>query len=100
MIGVALLIVSVLVFITWFILEFKRLKHRIFAIFIIVFIIFLYLSMTIVFKYKNVDYKTIPGIMDATKIYFSWLFSVSGNFKSITTNAIQMDWSGNNQTAK
>jgi len=42
-----------------------------------------------------VDLKTVPGLFKAVKIYFSWLGSVLGNMKSITTNAIKMDWNGN-----
>lgn len=95
MIEVALFAVVVLVFLTWFMLEYKRLKHRIFAIFLIVIILFMYFSFLIAFKGKEIDYKSVSGIIEAGKVYMNWLFFASGNFKSITTNAIQMDWKGN-----
>lgn len=95
MIGVALFTVSILVIVVWFLLEFKRLKHRLFAVFIICLILFLFFSGAYVFKDKEFDYKTVPGILSMMKTYCSWMFSVSGNFKTITSNAVHMDWSGN-----
>jgi len=44
------------------------------------------------FQDRAVDLSTISGMTDATKLYFSWLFSVFGNFKTITAGAIQLDW--------
>lgn len=86
----------------WFFLEFKRMKHKVFALFLIGLVLFIFFSAVFVFNGKEVDYKTGPGVMSATKVYFSWLGSVFGNFKTITTNAIKMDWKGNegNSTKK
>jgi hypothetical protein len=95
MIGVTLFIVAVVVIAIWVFIEIKRLKHKIFAVFLICLILFGYFSFLFVFKGKDINYKSIPGVIDATKIYFNWLFSIVGNFKSITTNAVKMDWQGN-----
>ncbi len=94
-IGIALFIILALIVVIWAFIELKRFRHKIFAIFLICLVIFLYLSTTVVFKGKDINLKTVPGITTATKIYFSWLGSIFGNLKTITANAIQMDWKGN-----
>lgn len=93
--GVALLVVAVLVIGIWVVIEVKRIKHKLFAMFLIGLILFLYISMVFVFKGQDIDYKTVSGVGYAAKLYMSWLGSVAGNFKSMTSHAVKMDWSGN-----
>ncbi len=97
-IGVTLLIVGILIIAIWVLVELKRFRHKFFAIFLIALILFSYLSFTLILKGKNIDLKTSSGIIQAGKLYFSWLGSIFGNFKTITTNAIKMDWAGQNRT--
>lgn len=99
-VGITLLVVAVLIAAIWILIEFKRLKHKIFAIALIGLILFTYLSFTLVIKDKGVDLKTPGGWLDASKLYFSWLGSLFGNFKSITTHAISLDWTGENKTSE
>ena len=75
-----------------------RLKHKLFAIFLIALILFLYISTSLVFREEDIDFKSVSGVMDATKIYFSWLGSAFGNMKTITTYAVKMDWRSNETT--
>jgi hypothetical protein len=97
-IGVAIFIVGILIAVVWLMLEFKKFRHKYFAIFLIVLILFTYLSFTYVIRGKNVDFGTVSGVINAGKLYFSWLGSLFGNLKFITTNAVKMDWSGQNST--
>ncbi len=90
-----LIIVGVLVISVWLIIEFKRFKHKILAMFLIALIIFTYVSFAITLKGQEVDFTSVKGIRQASKLYFSWLGSVFGNLKSITTNAIKMNWRSN-----
>tara|TARA_Y100000296_G_C5164056_1_gene253531 strand:- start:1588 stop:1914 length:327 start_codon:yes stop_codon:yes gene_type:complete len=94
-----ILIVSAIIILVWILIEFKRFRHKIFAIFLMVLIVFLYLGGVVVFQDKTIDFSSYSGIMDATKIYFSWLGSIFGNFKTMTAGAIQLDWKGVNETA-
>lgn len=84
-----------LIVLIWLMIEFKRMRHKTFAFFLIFLILFLFFSFAFVFSEKNVDYKTGSGIIEAGKIYLSWLGTLFNNLKSITTNAIKMDWKGN-----
>ena len=94
-VGITLFIVAVLIIAIWGVIEIKRFKHKLFAIFLIVLILFTYLSFTITLRGQEIDYTTISGMMTATKLYFSWLVSIFGNLKTMTTHAIRMDWNGN-----
>ena len=98
-IGITLFVVAVLIVAIWVLIELKRFKHKIFAIFLIALILFSYISASVIFRGQEIDFKTISGLVKATKIYFSWLGSVFLNVKSITTNAVKMDWAVN-ETAK
>lgn len=91
-VGVAVLVISVLIIAIWIIIEVKRLKHKLFAIFLIGLILFAYLSFTFSLRGQDIDFKTVPGMIEASKIYFSWIGSAFSNMKSITSNAIKMDW--------
>ena len=82
----------------WILMEVKRLKHKLFAIFLVMLLILGFVSTTYIFKNQDIDYATLPGIVTATKIYFSWLVSIFNNTKTITANAIKMDWSADNST--
>ncbi|MFH1592175.1 MAG: hypothetical protein ABIB47_02295, partial [Candidatus Woesearchaeota archaeon] len=71
-VGLALLVISVLIIAIWVFIEFKRMRHKIFAIFIIVLIIFSYVSFSLVLKGQDIDYTTASGVGQATKLYFLW----------------------------
>lgn len=94
-VGITIFIIAALIIVIWIVIEVKRMKHKIFAIFLIALILFLYISSTFVFKGHDINFKTVSGMTTATKLYFSWLGSIFGNMKSITTSAVKMDWKGN-----
>jgi len=95
-IGPTILIVAVLIIAIWIIIELKRFKHKIFAILLIALILFTYVSFSVVLKNQGIDYKTVPGVISASKLYLSWLGSLFGNVKSVTAHVVKMDWVGNN----
>ncbi len=95
MIGVTLLIVAVLIAAIWIVIEMQRLRHKFFAFFLIGLILFLYISGYFVLGDKEIDYTSFSGVLEAGGLYFSWIGSIFGNVVSITSNAIKMDWGGN-----
>jgi len=97
-IGVTFMIIAILIIAIWILIELKRLRHKIFAIFLIALILFLYISITFTLKGQDIDFGTSEGMIRASKIYFAWLGSAFENIKSITTNAINMDWSTKNSS--
>jgi len=97
-IGTTLLVVAVLIISIWVIIEIKRFKHKLFAIFLIILILFTYFSFIAVIKGENIDFKSAAGLKEAGQLYVSWLGSIFGNLKAITTHAIDMDWKHINET--
>jgi hypothetical protein len=91
-IGVTFFIIAILTVSIWVIIEFKRLKHKLLAMFLIGLILFTYLSFTASIKGKEVDIKTIPGIIEAGKLYLAWMGGLFSNMKSITAYALKQDW--------
>lgn len=92
--GVAVFILAIVIIAVYLIIELKRFRHKIFAIFLILLILFIYFSVASVFNGRDVDYKSVSGLINAFKIYWAWLVSAFGNLKTITTNAIKMNWGG------
>ena len=98
-IGVTFVILAVVVVAIWLIIEAKRLKHKVFAIFLIFLIIFTYVSFAVVIKNnENADLKTTSGWMNAGKLYLSWLGGIFQNVKSITAYAFKQEWGNVNES--
>lgn len=89
------IILGILVFLALFFLKMKRFQHRFFALFVILFLIFLFVSGYRVINQANVDITTAEGIYKISSLYFGWLAQVVGNVISITGEVISMDWTGN-----
>lgn len=91
--GVIILIAAVYV-----IFEFKRWKHKLFALLLIGLILFGFFSFNLAFKGQTVQLTSIAGVEQASQIYFSWLANSFNNVKIVTTQAIKMNWASNNTT--
>jgi len=98
-IGTTVLIVAGIVVLIWVFVELKRFKHKIFAMFLIALILFSYLGFMASIKGQDINFKSIDGLKTAGSLYLSWIGNVFKNMKSITTNAIKMDWRSENKTA-
>jgi hypothetical protein len=90
--GITFVIIAVLILAIWVFVEFKRFRHKIWALILILVILFGYFSFTSVMKGKDVNLKTFSGIKEATGIYFVWLGHAFGNMKTITSNVVKMNW--------
>ena len=88
------LIVAAFVLLIWFFLGFRRVRHKFFSHFLIILLIFMAFTFTLSIRGHDVDFKTAGGVLNAGKVYLSWLGSAFGNFKAVTSYAIKMDWSG------
>jgi disulfide bond formation protein DsbB len=98
--GIVLFVIGVIILFVWLTNTISNVKYKIFAIFLIALILFTYISFSITIRDQNIDLKTFSGLTTATKLYFSWLASVFGNLKDITTNAIKMDWGTDNSSVR
>lgn len=96
--GIGFFVVAALIAVIWVFIEFKRLRHKIFAIFLIGLILFTYVSFSVVIKNHNIDFKSVDGWLSAGGLYFGWIFSAFDNAKYLTAQAVKLDWSSANET--
>ena len=99
MVAAGFILVLVLIVAVWLIIEFKRFRHKILAVFLILLILFTYFSFSAVIKDKGVDLKTFDGMKEAGKLYVLWLGNLFKNVKVVTSNAIDMNWKMNETEA-
>lgn len=90
--------VVALVIVVWILLEVKRVKHKIFSVFILGLIVFIYFSFVFVLRGKSLDLTSFEGIRQAGALYFSWWGLVFVNLKTVTANAIHLNWVSDNVT--
>lgn len=96
--GVTFIVLAVVIVAIWLIIEAKRLRHKVVAIFLIFLIIFTYISFAVVIKNNDIDLKTASGWASAGKLYFNWLGGIFSNVKSITAYAFKQDWDKVNES--
>jgi uncharacterized membrane protein (DUF373 family) len=92
------IIIIGLILLAFAFLRVKHLKHKVTAVLLILLILFLYTSFSSVISEKGINLKSSAGIESALRIYFNWLGHAFSNFKSLTGNAVKMEWNIN-QTA-
>ncbi len=92
------IIIVALVIVAFLLLRMYHLKHKITLLLVVLFLLFLYISVSSVFSKYNVDLKSASGIERGAKIYFAWLGGAFGNMKDITANVARMDWKFENKT--
>ncbi len=98
MINTTFIGIVVLVVVVWILMETKKFKHKVFEIFLIFVILFIYFSFTFVVGGKA-DLTSWDGVSKAGSLYLSWLGSVFSNLKTITANAVHMNWGLNNASS-
>ena len=98
-VGLTLIIVCIVVIGIYILVELKKFKHQMGAFFLMALILFGYISFVMVTNDHELDLKSFSGLVGATKIYFSWMGSVFGNIRTMTSHAIALDWAGDNSTS-
>lgn len=93
-IAVTIVIIALVIALIWIFVELRRFQHKFFAIFLIVLILASYFGFVVTLKGKEINYKSIDGLQNVAKLYFVWVGQIFKNFKSITANAIKLDWKG------
>ena len=93
-----LIIIALIIGALIFLLKARHFKHRISILLIMLLMLFFYFTFTFAIKDYSIDLKTTGGITSAVNIYFSWLGHAFDNVKTLTGNAIKMDWFSSNRT--
>ncbi len=98
MISIWIIIAIIIVIIGLAFIKFSSTKSQIKLILCVLLILFLGGTILIVYTKNKLELTSYEGIMDAGKIYFGWLGNGFQNLKTITANAIKMDWTSTNGT--
>ncbi|MFH1711152.1 MAG: hypothetical protein ABH840_02470 [Nanoarchaeota archaeon] len=93
--GVSWIVIGILLVVFLVVLKARHIKHRFFALILVMLFIFVYYTSTILLSNQSIDFKSFEGWVSAGKIYFSWMAHVFGNTRSIVGNVVSMDWAGN-----
>ena len=85
-----------IVLLIFLLVKFKYVKHKLTWIIVFILIIIGYLGFFISTHGQNIDLNSVDGVMTAGKLYFSWLGNSFSNLKTISSNAVKLDWTSNN----
>ncbi len=92
------LIIGILVVLGIVVLKTNHFRHRFWIFFLVLIAIFLYVSITVVHSKYNLDFTTFDGASKSIKVYIGWLGNGFTNLKTLTGNAIKMDWTSSNES--
>jgi len=92
------IIIVVLVVLAFAFLRIRHMKHKLFLIVFILILLFFYTTGSQVLSEQSINWKSVAGVEKGLRTYFAWLGGIFGNLRSITANAIKMDWVQKNRT--
>jgi len=95
---VSWIIIAVLLIAAVMAIKLNHLRHRVWIILVIVVALFIYISTAIVYKENQLKVESTQDFFDAARIYLGWLGNGFQNLKSLTGNAVNMDWKSTNGT--
>ena len=90
------IVIVILVLVGIFAIKMNHLRHRIFIIALVLLALFLYLSITLVTVQNELDLSSSKGFFNGMKVYGGWVAHAFQNTKTLTGNAIGMDWTATN----
>ena len=89
-------VLLILVFIALMVLfKFKEIRHQFGLVVIAMLFLFLAFSVYSVYSKHKVDLTTFDGVVEAGKIYVTWLGGVGHNIVKVTGYAVHQDWGFN-----
>ena len=92
------LIVVIFIVIAMFVLKTNHFRHKMWIIMLILLGIFLYLSISVVQTKYDLKVSSVDDFLGATKIYIGWLSNGFGNLKTLTGDAVKMDWTNSSES--
>ena len=99
-------LIAIIALVLLFLFLRKYIEHKVIVVVLVllfVFILISFLTITGSIKSYNIDWKSADGIVQIGKVYVSWIGQVFVNLKTMTGNAVNLNWHGNfqsNQTGR
>ncbi|PIN77203.1 hypothetical protein COV15_02840 [Candidatus Woesearchaeota archaeon CG10_big_fil_rev_8_21_14_0_10_34_12] len=97
-IGIVIFVIAILIAAVWVFFKLKVIQHKFLLLFLIFLIVASFFSFRFAFKGEDISIKNPSDVGKISKLYFSWLTSAFNNFKTLTNQAIKMNWEGNKTT--
>ena len=91
-------VIAVLIVLAFIILKTNHFKHRTWVILLVLLALFLYISISLVNTKHDLNVSSTEGFFNSVKVYSGWLANGFQNLKTITGNAIKMDWASADKT--
>jgi hypothetical protein len=91
------LIIGIIILTLIVLLKVASFKHRIAIVIAVFLVLFFYLSFAVIARNQAMDFKTVSGLTDAGKLYFSWIGNAFSNLRTITGNVVDMEWIKNDK---
>jgi len=92
------MVIGILVIAALIALKMNHLRHRIWILALVFLALFLYTSAAIVYNENELTFDSMEGIFSSIKIYIGWLGNGFQNLKTLSGNAINLDWTDSNET--
>ena len=95
---VSWIVIGAMILFLYLFLQFRKSEHfktKLYAVVIVLLLLFVYISGASIVEKNKLNLATSDGISSFVKLYFSWLGNAFENTKSLTGNAVKMDWNGN-----
>lgn len=92
------MIIAILIILAFAFLRLRHMKHKLFLILFILVLLFFYTTGSRVLAEHEINWKSVAGWEKGLKTYFAWLGGFVGNLRTITANAVRMDWEHRNRT--
>ncbi|MBS3066313.1 hypothetical protein J4205_00675 [Candidatus Pacearchaeota archaeon] len=93
-----IILIVILIGLIFLFVKLKYIKHKLVWILLLVFVLAVYLGFILSIAGQNVDLKTPEGAKLAIKLYLGWVGNSFTNLKSLTGQAVKLDWKALNET--
>ena len=70
----------------------KEVRHKLGFVVVASIVLFLVFSFYQVYTTQKLDFTSLDGVVNAGKLYASWLGTMFGNVAKVSNYAIQQDW--------
>ena len=92
------IIISVLIIAAVLALKLNHLRHKVWIILVILIALFLYTSVSLVYKENNLTLEKTEDVFSIARVYLGWLGNGFSNMKALTGNAVKIDWKSTNSS--
>ena len=90
-----IVIVIAIILVIFVLIKMRYVKHKLGWLIILGVVLMLYIGFLASTSGKNINYDSWDGTQTAIKLYLSWMGHNINNLKTITANAIKLDWNPN-----